>query len=306
METLFESARTFRSATRADSTLRAYESDWADFTSWCASHEMTALPADPLAVTLYITDQAATRKPSTITRRLAAISVVHQRAGAPSPTADIRVREVMRGIRRALGTAPREASPLIIGDLRRICDRLPDTTIGVRDRAVLLVGFAGALRRSEIVGLDHAHLTRREEGLVAVLRRSKTDQEGASRRVALPHGHEPSTCPVRAVERWLELAQIAEGPVFRAVDRHGRIGITRLSAETVTKIVKVAVTLIGTDPDTYSGHSLRAGFATTAAANGASERAIAAQTGHASMNVLRRYVRHGSLFTDNAVTAVGL
>ena len=303
---LYEEARTFTSATRADSTLRAYASDWADFELWCRAHHASTMPAEPIVVVLYLTDRAKTLKPSTLSRRLAAISIAHQWAGKVSPTTDVRVREVMRGIRRTLGTAQAEAAPLTIGDVRRICARLSDTPIDVRDRAVLLTGFAGALRRSEIAALDLDDVTHRDEGIALTLRRSKTDQEGAGRRVALTRGSDHETCPVSALDRWIELAVIEDGPIFRAVDRHGTIGEDRLSGQSVGLIVKRAVASIGLDPSRYSGHSLRAGFATTAAANGAAERAIANQTGHVSMNVLRRYVRHGSLFVDNAVTTLGL
>ncbi|MEN9646170.1 MAG: hypothetical protein RL238_2839 [Actinomycetota bacterium] len=265
----------------------------------------SALPANARWVALYVTALASTCKPSTLSRRLAAISVAHQRAGFPSPTAEVYVREVMKGIRRAAGTAPAEARPLLIGDVRRICARLGGDRQAVRDRAILLVGFAGALRRSEIVALNVEDLSLRNEGIVLSLRRSKTDQEGEGRLVALKAGRDPETCPVTAIAAWIEASDITEGPLFRSVNRHGTVG-QRLSAQSVTTIVRRAVQSIGLDPTGYSGHSLRAGFATTAAANGASERAIANQTGHRSMSVLRRYVRHGSLFTDNAVTALGL
>jgi integrase len=212
----------------------------------------------------------------------------------------------MRGVRQTLGTAVDEAAPATIAQIRQMVYSLPDTTIGRRDRAVLLVGFAGALRRSELVAIDIDDLERRDEGIAVLLRRSKTDQEAQGRRVALPFGHDPQTCPVRALDAWLEVAHIDEGAVFRSVDRHGNVGARGLSDQSVALIVKRAAQRAGHDPASYSAHSLRAGFATSAAAAGASERAIAAQTGHQSMQVLRRYVRHGSLFTDNAVNDIGI
>jgi integrase len=303
---LIDEARRYANATRSDNTKRAYESDWADFTAWAASHGLAAMPAAPTAVALYITALARTHKPSTIGRRLAAISVAHQRTGHASPTIDVRVREVMRGIRRSVGTAPDEARPLTISELRRVCARMGETTIDVRDRALLMIGFAGGLRRSEIVNLDIADITPCDEGIALTIRRSKTDQEGAGRRVAIPRGRELDTCPVSALHVWLAALAAIEGPLFRSVDRHGNVALGRLSAQAVNLIIKRAVRSIGLDGAAFSGHSLRAGFATTAAASGASERAIANQTGHRSMEVLRRYVRHGSLFTDNAVNALGL
>lgn len=303
---LLAAARGLIEANRAERTLRAYRSDWAHFDAWCARHGVPALPADPSAVALYVTALSATHRPSTIGRRLAAISVAHQRAGHVSPTGDVRVREVMKGVRRTIGTAPAEAAPLTLAQLRRICSSLPDTTIGARDRALLLVGFAGALRRSELTALDADDVTTREEGLVLRLRRSKTDQESLGRDVALPTGRDPETCPVTALTRWRAHADITAGPLLRPVDRHGRVAATRLSAQAVNLIVKRRLTEIGIDSTEYSGHSLRAGFATAAAARGASEASIARQTGHRSMNVLRRYVRHGTVFTDNAVATLGL
>lgn len=204
-----------------------------------------------------------------------------------------------------MGTAQREASPLSLGDLRTILVHLPDNISGLRDRALLLTGFAGALRRSELVGIDVEHLQHRPEGLLLTVQRSKTDQEGAGRYIALPHGRDRHTCPVRATEAWIEAANLEAGALFRTVDRHGNVG-KRLQSGAVSLIVKSCAERAHLDPVPLSGHSLRAGFATTAAANGATERAIANQTGHRSMDMVRRYVRHGSVFTDNAVGTLGL
>lgn len=264
------------------------------------------MPASPAVVVLYITDLASRVKPGTITRRLAAISVAHQREGHPSPTTDPAVREVARGIRRTMGTAVDEAAPATIGDVRKMVACLPDTLAGTRDRVALLVGFAGALRRSELVGLDVEDLTRRDEGMTALVRRSKSDQEAAGRKIALPFGTDEHTCPARAIDAWLDATEIESGPLLRSIDRHGNVGEGRLSSQSITAIIRSAATGAGLDASRYSGHSLRAGFATTAAAAGASERQIAAQTGHKSMEVLRRYVRHGSIFSDNAVGRLGL
>lgn len=263
------------------------------------------MPADPATLVLYVTDLASTYKPSTISRRLASISIIHKTLGHPSPTADTRVHNVTRGVRRQLGTSQTEARPLVIGDLRRMLAHLPDTTAGVRDRALLLAGFAGAFRRSELVAIDIDDLDRREEGIVVHLRRSKTDPEAVGREVALPRGNDPHTCPVVAIEAWADRGAITDGALFRAVDRHGNVGI-RLGAQSVSLVIRRAALAANIEASQLSGHSLRAGFATTAAANGASEASIARQTGHRSMKVLRKYIRHGTVFTDNAVTQVGL
>ncbi|RYC12481.1 site-specific integrase [Nocardioides zhouii] len=304
-ERLMERASAYAAATRSPATLKAYASDWAHFEEWTGRHGASALPAEPVAVAMYVTDLATTHKPGTLTRRLAAISVMHQRHGLTSPTVDPRVREILRGVRRTEGVAARRASPLGLGELRRMIAHLPDTTAGSRDRAILLVGFAGALRRSELVALRVDDVEWRDEGAVLHIRRSKADQEAAGREVALPRGKDEQSCPVDALRSWLAEGDISRGQLFRSVDRHGNVG-EQLSDRAIVLVIRRAATAAGLDPDKYSGHSLRAGFATTAAAHGASERRIAVQTGHRSMEVLRGYIRHATVFTDNAVNDLGL
>lgn len=306
LDDLVGQAHTYAAANRSQRTKAAYASDWADFAGWAAEHGLVPLPADPAVVALYLTERADTLAVSTLERRMAAISVRHQNDGLDSPTQHAAVRAVLTGIRRTRGTASRQVSPASIGEIRRMIAHLPATTIGIRDKALLLVGFAGALRRSELVALNVGDLKDRDEGIRVTLRKSKTDQERKGREVALPYGTDPQTCPVTALRAWLDLAEITRGAIFRSVDRHGTISPTRLSDRAVANIVKRAAEGAGLDPAEFSGHSLRAGFATTAAAAGANERQIANQTGHTSMEVLRRYIRHGSLFTDNAATRLGL
>jgi integrase len=184
-------------------------------------------------------------------------------------------------------------------------DTLPDSLLGIRDRALLLVGFAGAFRRSELVGLDVADVEFKREGLVVTLERSKTDQEGAGRKIGIPYGSNPATCPVRALQAWLEASATTEGALFRTMNRHGHVK-DRLSGQGVAIVVKRCAEAAGLNPDDYAGHSLRSGLATSAAAAGVSERAIMNQTGHKSVNMVRRYIREGSLFRENAAAGVGL
>jgi len=191
-------------------------------------------------------------------------------------------------------------------ELRTMVGGLGTDSSGCRDRALLLLGFAGALRRSELVGLDVADITEGTDGLTVRLRRSKTDQEGAGRTVGVSYGSNPVTCPVRAWRAWLELSGITEGPAFRSVDRHGRIGTTRLSPQAVALVLKRHAARAGIDPGEVAGHSLRAGLATSAAEAGVPERVIAATTGHKGTAMLRRYIREGSLFRENAASAIGL
>ena len=304
---LVESAKGYANASKASSTRRAYRSDWSAFVAWCSSCGLDSLPAEPGTVALYLSHLANTgRKPATIGRALVAVSQAHKFAGLASPRSSAIVTETMRGIRRQLGVAQTAKAPVLVEQLRAMLGGLGDTMLGARDRALLALGFAGAFRRSELVGLDVADLAFTGDGLEVTIRRSKTDQEGAGRKVGIPYGSTPSTCPVRAVRAWLELAGIVEGPVFRSVNRHGQLGAERLTDRTVALVVKRAALVVGLDATRLAGHSLRAGLATAAAKAGKSERAIMAQTGHRSVTMVRRYIRDANLFSDNAAAGLGL
>lgn len=299
---LIKSAQSYVAAAKSARTRAAYRSNWQAFDGWCARHGLNSLPAAPETVALYLAARADEgRKVATIQLALAAIAEAHRAAGQPSPRESAVVRGCMSGIRRTLGVAQTQKAPLLAEDLRAIAPRLPGTAKGVRDRALLLLGFAGAFRRSELVGLDVEHLEWTGDELIVRLARSKTDQEGSGRAIGIPKGSDPSTCPVRALQAWLRFTGAAAGPIFVGVTRAGRTTGHRLDGHDVATIVKAAVTRIGLDPDRYSGHSLRAGLATTAAKAGKSERAIMAQTGHRSVAMLRRYIRDAeALGTDNA------
>jgi site-specific recombinase XerD len=298
-------ARAYIDRAKAANTLRGYRADWRAFTGWCATHEQTALPCAVRTLGLYLADQAAAGvKTSTLKRRLSAISQAHQAAGHPSPTHDAAVRAVWAGIRRTHGTAPDRKAPLVTAQLRRAVAGLGDDLAGRRDRALLLLGFAGAFRRSELVALRVEDVAVVPEGLVVTLVRSKTDQEGAGRTVGIPYGPAPDVCPVRALTAWRSAAGISTGPLFRAVDRFGTVSPAALSDRSVARIVQRRAADVGLDPEKFGGHSLRAGLATSAAAAGVQERDIARQTGHKSMPVLRVYIREGELFRHNAAAAV--
>jgi site-specific recombinase XerD len=300
--------RGFLAAAKAPSTRRAYGSDWHHFASWCDSHSLPPLPASPETVALYITDLAASRKPATLRRRLTVINRAHQTSGFPSPASMQQplVSETLKGIRRTLGTAQVGKRPLFTEQLRAMVRELPDELQGMRDRALLLLGFAGGFRRSELAGIEIGDVAVEKEGLVITLRRSKTDQEGLGRKVAIPYGSDPKTCPVRCYTEWIETARAKTGPVFRQVDRHGHILPNGLHKDSVGMIVKRATARIGLNPEDYAGHSLRAGLATQAYLNGASELAIMQQTGHRSLATVRKYIREGSLFRDNPAAKLGL
>ena len=308
LDRLIAQAEAIFQAARAGSTLRAYAHDWKQFRGWCERHRLDPLPASPECILLYATDltQNQKRKLNTLQRRLAAVSQMHQQTGFASPTRAWAVRQFLSGLRRELGVAPARKRPILTDDLKQILQELPEGLLGVRDRALLLLGFAGAFRRSELVGLDVADLEERRDGLVIQIRKSKTDQEGEGRAVGIPRGEDAATCPMAAVRGWQDAAGISEGPLFRRVNRHAQVLPSRLSAEAVAIVVKRYAERLGFDPGEFGGHSLRAGLATSAAAAGKSERAIMNQTGHRSVTTVRRYIRDGSLFLDNAADGIGL
>lgn len=299
-------ARDYIAASRSAATERAYRAGWDQFVAWCDRHGMESLPARPETVVRFVTDLASSAKPATIDARLAAISAAHRAAKYDSPTKAEAVRLARRGVRRKNGTAQTQAHPLSVPELRQMLDGLGDDAASHRDRALLLIGFAGALRRSELVALNVADVVEGPDGLTVHLRRSKSDQEGQGRTVGVPFGHHPNTCPVRAWRAWLGASGITDGPVFRPVTRHGFIGTTRLTDQSVSHIVKRHAARAGLDPLKVAGHSLRAGLATAAAKAGVPERVIANTTGHRGTAMLRRYIRDGSLFTENAAAKVGL
>ena len=304
---VMEQAQEYARLSRASNTIRAYQSDWGDFETWCTAHRRRALPATPETVALYLTHLAEQgRKPSTITRRVSSISQAHQMADRRPPTRSAKVRAVLRGIRRTKGTMPESKAPVLIDDIRAMMAYLPDRLLGTRDRALLLVGFAGGFRRSELVSLDVKDLDFTGDGLAITLRRSKTDQEAAGRKVGIPYGSSLETCPVRSLRAWLEASGIDSGPVFRPINWHEQIRPTRLSDKAVALVVKRAAEAAGKDASEFAGHSLRSGLATAAAIGGASERSIMKQTGHRSTAMVRRYIRDGSLFRENAAAKVGL
>ena len=301
-----EQVRDFIRASKAQSTLRGYQSDWRDFCAWAERQGLSPIPAAPESVAAYIAECAGRLKVGSIQRRLNAIAEAHKAVGLESPTHSALVANTMKGIRRTKGTAPVQKAPALTADIRAMIDATDAGIIGSRDRALILLGFAGAFRRSELVGLDVADCVFGKDGLTVTLRRSKTDQEAVGRKVGIPYGANPETCPVRTMQSWVEQAAIASGPLFRSINRHAQVGPGRLSGIDVARIVKKLVRRSGLDPAKYAGHSLRAGHATTAAIGGASERSIMAQTGHRSVQMVRRYIRDGSLFRENSGGKLGL
>lgn len=308
LEELAEKTRVFAGASKSEATKRAYKADFKHFHNWCDEHGFTPLPADPQAVALYFTSLAddgyAT---ATIERRRVAISQAHRLSDLDPPTTDDRVNEVMKGIKRELGTSSSSKAPLTTVEIRRIVRELDrERLIGCRDAALLLIGYAGGLRRSELVGLEMDDIDCREKGIVLRITESKTDQEGEGQIVGIPEGRHDETCPVRALEMWLSAAEIETGPLFRSIRKGGRVSESELSGRAVALVVKRRVEEIGLEPDSYGAHSLRSGFATEAAKGGAGEREIMRQTRHQSRAVVRRYIEEGSALEGNAAEALGL
>lgn len=291
---------------KSANTRIAYQTDWRHFCSWCDSHGLASLPATPQTIAAYISDLAENHKVSTIQRRLSSISQAHEAVEFENPTHTSIVRNTMKGIKRTLGTAPRQMTAAVIDDIRLMVRALPNNLLGVRDKALLLLGFSGAFRRSEIVGLDIEDLEFKSEGIIVHLRRSKTDQEASGMLKGIPYGRRLETCPVKAIETWLEASGIQSGPIFRGVDKHGNLLPNRLCPQAVAIIIKRAAHNAGLDEGKYAGHSLRSGAATTAASSGAEERKIMAMTGHKSVYMVRRYIHLGRLFQDSASSSLGL
>jgi site-specific recombinase XerD len=298
--------REFIRASKAENTLRGYQSDWREFCEWCKGHGMAPIPASPETVASYIADCASRLKVGSIQRRLNAIAEAHKATGLESPTHSAIVRNTLKGIRRMKGTAPVQKSPTLTDDIRAMIEASDDGLIGIRDRAIILLGFAGAFRRSEVVGLNVEDCAFTKDGLTVTLRRSKVDQSGEGRKIGIPYGANPETCPVRTVQSWLEHSAILDGSLFRSITRHGRLRESRLSGIDVARIVKKLIERSGLDPAKFAGHSLRAGHATSAAIAGASERSIMNQTGHRSVQMVRRYIRDGNLFRENSAGKLGL
>ena len=297
-----ESARGYAQEARSERTRKRYRDAWAIFTGWCVDQGLKPLPAEPATVGAFMAARADSgRRVLTIELELTAISEAHKAAGLSSPRTHAAVVATRKGIRRRLGMAPAQKAALSTAQLRCMVVALPDRLIGTRDRALLLLGFAGAFRRSELAGLDVNDLAFCAEGLRVPLRRSKTDQEGVGRTVGISSSSDAAMCPVRAVRAWLDATKVTTGPVFREVSRYGQVGKARLASRVVGSVVKRAAASVGIDPTGVAGHSLRAGYATSAAQAGKAVFTIQQQTGHKSLAMVSRYVRAVDLFKDVGV-----
>jgi site-specific recombinase XerD len=297
-----DALRGFAENEKAASTRRAYRADFSAFEAWCTARGLCSLPASPQVVAWHISAIACDGlSASSIGRRLAGIAYAHKLTKLPSPTGSDDVRVILAGIRRTLGTAPKRKAAATAERIKLMVNACPATMIGLRDRALLAFGFAGAFRRSELVALQVSDLEEVPDGYRVIIRRSKTDQTGEGAEIVIPRGLKIR--PVAALQEWLQAAAIAEGYLFRAVHRGGHVRAWGLRGADVAAVVKQYAEKAGLDPQEFSGHSLRAGFVTSAAESGASILKIQETSRHKSTDVLAGYVRRVDMFKDHAGAA---
>ncbi|HET6567488.1 MAG TPA: site-specific integrase [Rhodothermales bacterium] len=306
----------YAAKSKAPATRRAYASDWADFVTWCDRYSRPAMPAAAETIGLYLGSIAEQTSLATLERRLAAISTLHKEAGHDSPASVSKgpLRTIWKGIIRDKTRRQDKAEPLMVEDLRRIIQHLPQdkktgelTLTSLRDRALLLIGWAGALRRSEIVGLEVADVDFISgEGINLYIRHSKTDQEGIGLIKGIPYGAHPETCPVVALRTWLQAAQITDGPIFRRFFRGQKLAENAITAQYVSIILKKHGGRIGLDIEDFSAHSLRSGFITQAIRIGKSERRVKEHSGHKSWQAFNGYVKQAGTFHQNPGKDIGL
>jgi integrase len=295
-----EAARRYAQASKSAATIRAYAAGLRSFETWCEARGLVAVPSNVTTVADFLSAEAdAGRKVSSIAQKAAAIRWAHKTAGLSSPTEAEAVQNVMRGIRRALGVAPKQKSPATAERILTILAHVPtQTLVGKRDRALLLLGFAGAFRRSELAALQLEDLAFGIDGVDVMIPRSKTDQEGRGQAVAVPHGRHLK--PVEALQAWIEAAGIKAGPVFRAVTKGGKVGEEAITGHTVANVVKRYAGLAGLSAADFSGHSLRAGFVTSAADRGADLNRIMDVSRHVDPRTVRTYIRRADRYKDHA------
>jgi site-specific recombinase XerD len=302
---VLQKAEEYVRQSKSANTRMAYANDWDQFQKWCLVHRVASLPASPETVALYIADMAESSRPSTIKRHLASISVAHQAKGLKSPNS-LLVQATMAGIRRVKGATKDKKSPVRVGHLIHLSDVLPKNLQGIRDKAIFLIGYAGAFRRSELVNLDVEDVHFESEGVRITVRHSKTDQESIGQTKDINYAVHSVNCPVKALKKWVEQGSIETGPLFRPVNRHGNILPQRLTPQSIALVVKRVMQALRMDPDQFSGHSLRAGFVTDCIKSGVQSQVIRRVTGHRSESTLSDYFREADTFDYNIIAKLGL
>jgi len=294
---------------KANNTVKAYKSDFNDFGLFCVKNKFKSLPSEPKIVSLYLTHLSTKDiKMSTLKRRLVSIGVIHKLKGLYLDTKHPSIIENLMGIKRRKGSIQKGKKPILISNLKQIInviDKEKNEEIKkLRDRSIILIGFSGGFRRKEIVSLDYEDLDFVEEGLKINLRRSKTDQFGEGSIKGLPYFDSAQYCPVVSIQKWIEISKINSGALFRRFNKGSKLSKNRLTDQTVALLIKKYLKLAGIESRDYSGHSLRSGFATSAAESGVEERSIMAMTGHKSSEMVRRYIKEANLFKNNALNKI--
>jgi len=296
-------------SSKATNTVRAYKSDFKDFGLFCAQNGFKSLPSEPKIVSLYLTYLSTKNtKMSTLKRRLVSIGIIHKLKGHYLDTKHPSIIENVLGIKRRKGSIQKGKKPILISDLKLIIDIIDEEQNEdikkLRDRSIILIGFSGGFRRNEIVSLDYEDLDFVLEGLKINIKRSKTDQFGEGSKKAIPYFDNSQYCPVVSLQKWIKISNINSGPLFRRFSKGSKLSENRLTDQTVALLIKAYLKLAGVDSSNYSGHSLRSGFATSAAESGAEERSIMAMTGHKSTEMVRRYIKEANLFKNNALNKI--
>ena len=295
-------------SSKAANTLRAYNSDYKDFVGFCVKHGFKSLPTEPKIISLYLTFLSKTSKVSTLRRRLVSISMIHKLKGHYLDTKHPIIIENLMGIRRVKGSIQKGKKPILINHLKSIINVINKQNIDeikkARDKSIVLLGFSGGFRRTELISIDHEDLEFVPEGLKITIKRSKTDQLGEGMMKGLPFFSNPEYCPVINLKKWLELSKIKSGPIFKRFAKGSSITNYRLTDQTVVLLIKKYLSMAGIDNSNFSGHSLRSGFATVAAESGADERSIMSMTGHKTTQMVRRYIREANIFKNNALNKI--
>ena len=295
-------------SSKANNTLRAYKSDFRDFGAFCAKHGFNSMPTEPKIVSLYLTHLSTSTKISTLRRRLVSIGVIHKLKGHYLDTKHPVIIENLMGIKRKKGSIQIGKKPILINHLKEIINVIDNQKIEkikkLRNRTLILIGFGGGFRRTELISIDYEDLDFVEEGLKITLRRSKTDQFGEGLVKGIPYFTNEKYCPVISLKNWINLSKIKTGPIFRRFAKGSILTNNRLTDQSVVLIIKDCLKLAGIENKNFSGHSLRSGFATVAAESGADERSIMAMTGHKTTQMVRRYIREANIFKNNALLKV--
>jgi len=295
-------------SSKANNTLRAYKSDFKDFGAFCSRHGLNSLPTEPKIVSLYLTHLSKNSKFSTLRRRLVSISMVHKLKGHYLDTKHPIIVENLMGIRRVKGSIQKGKKPILINHLKLIINSINEQktneTKKLRDKSIILIGFGGGFRRTELISIDYEDLEFVPEGLKIILKKSKTDQFGEGMIKGLPYFDDENYCPVSNLKKWLEISNINSGPIFRRFSKGSNLTDNRLTDQSVVLLIKEHLRLAGIENKNFAGHSLRSGFATVAADSGADERSIMAMTGHKTTQMVRRYIREANLFKNNALNKI--